>query len=181
MTWSALAFAVLAGLILLGGYKVVVAPYVTHAALFLALVLVSIAGLFVLLQAPFLAAVQVLVYAGAVMAVVIFAIMLSELKELGGERSPMRGLAAELRESLRSPYLGLLPVVTAGLLAAMVLVAISRLAPAGPAAAAAPDSSVIDLGRLLFTDYLVPFEIASAVLLVAMIGAIVLAREGGAS
>lgn len=183
MTLSALAFAVLAGIILLGAYKVVASPVITHSALFLALVLVSVAGIFLLLDAVFLAVVQVLVYAGAVMAVVIFAIMLSEPRELGSDGSG-RGarFLQELRSALRSRYWGILPATVAGLLIALVAVVVARLG--SPAPAAGVEVTVADIGRTLLTDYLVPFEIASAVLLVAVIGAVILTRgaqDGGRS
>src|SRR5690554_4682471 len=107
--WSAIAFGILAGLLLLGAYKVVASRYITHAALYLALVLVSVAGLFILLEAPFIAAVQVLIYVGAVIAVFVFAVMLSELREIGGSRDDQPGFLGELKSSLRSPYWGGLP------------------------------------------------------------------------
>lgn len=176
MTWSLVAFGILAGIIVLGAYKVVATPLITHAALYLVMVLVGVAGIYVLLEAPFLAAVQVLVYAGAVMAVIVFAIMLSELRELGAPEGPKGGIGHELRTALQSRYWGVLPAAIAGLVGVLVLVNISRFgAETAPAVA---DTSVSGLGRLLFTTYLVPFEIASAVMLVAMVGAIYLAGAG---
>lgn len=171
MSWGLLAFAALAAIATVAAYKVVTSPAITHAALYLALVLVAVAGLFVQLNAEFLAAVQVLVYAGAVLAVVVFAIMLSEQREIapGGRR-------AGLREVLASPYWGPLPVVVAGALAVLVLAAVGRVAAEVPTAATVADT-VRAVGRALFGPYMLPFEIASAVLLVAMIGAITLARE----
>lgn len=187
MSLQVVAFAVLAALILYGSYKVVASPLITHSALFLALVLVSVAGVFLMLDAVFLAVVQVLVYAGAVMAVIIFAIMLSEQREIGGDPSAQRmGFGEELRRALRSRHWGLLPAAAAALLAVLAIAGIGRLA--APAAPGAASTSVADVGRALLTDYLVPFEIASAVLLAAVIGAIVLttregsdARDGGRS
>ena len=180
MIGSTLAFAVLAGLLVLGAYKVVASQYITHAALFLALTLVSVAGIFVLLNAPFLAAVQVLVYVGAVIAVFVFAVMLSELQELGGARAAAKGFLQELRSALRSPYWGAFPVAVAGLLVLLVLIGINAIvSPAAGPVAAGAETTAADLGRELFTTYLLPFEIAGVVLLVAMVGAIALAREGG--
>lgn len=175
MNWGLIAFAALAAIAVLAAYRVVVSPAITHAALYLALVLVSIAGLFVLLNAEFLAAVQVLVYAGAVLAVVVFAIMLSEQREIGAGGRQAGRLAA-LREALISPYWGPLPVVVAGVLAVLVLTAVGRMAAPVPTAPEVEDT-VRAVGQALFGPYMLPFEIASAVLLVAMIGAIALARE----
>lgn len=176
MSLSVVAFAVLAGLILLGAYKVVASPLITHSALYLALVLVSVGGVFLMLDAVFLAVVQVLVYGGAVMAVVIFAIMLSDQRELGAEGAGQGiGFVEELRNALRSRYWGLLPAAVAGLLIVLVVIGVGRLA--APAAPGLASTSVADIGRTLLTDYLVPFEIASVVLLVAVVGAIVLTRD----
>ena len=179
MIWSGVAFALLAALLLVSAYKVVATEYVTHAALYLALTLFSVAGLFVLLDAPFLAAIRVLVYVGAVIAVFVFAVMLSELQEIGAGATRFRGLIGELQAALRSPYWGALPFAVALLVSLLVVVGIGALStPASPAAA---DTSVSGIGRALFTTYLVPFEIAGIVLLVAMVGAIVMAREGSQS
>lgn len=162
----------MAGLLLFSAYKTVATTYITHAALYLALTLFSVAGLFILLEAPFLAAVQVLVYVGAVLAVVIFAIMLSDVSELGGVRAEVRGWMAQIR----SPYWGAMPLAIAGLLALLIIVAIGGLVT--PREVSPVDSSVAGLGRELFTTYLIPFEIAGILLLIAMVGAILMSREG---
>jgi NADH-quinone oxidoreductase subunit J len=121
------------------------------------------AGLFVLLHAFFLAAVQVLVYAGAVMVLFLFVIMLLDLKEEQRRRIPVLSAA-----------LGLLAVV------AIASVVIGRLWN-GPFinAVSAPttEGTTSILGESLFTQYVLPFEIVSLVLLVAMIGAILLSKK----
>jgi NADH-quinone oxidoreductase subunit J len=121
------------------------------------------AGLFILLHAFFLAAVQVLVYAGAVMVLFLFVIMLLDLKEEQRRRIP-----------LITAGLGLIAVV------AIASVIIGRLWK-GPFVNAvdAPtmEGSTTLLGTKLFSDYVLPFEIVSLVLLVAMIGAILLSKK----
>lgn len=169
------AFVFLGAVIVYSAWRVATAPLVTHAALFLATTFAGVAGLFFLMQADFLAAVQLLLYAGAVMTVVIFAIMLSEMKDIEEDGAPGR-LAA-----MRSRGLGLLPLVGAGLLFVVMLLAYVRSAPALPGTPmpAAVDSTAFIAGAL-FNTYALPFEVASVLLLAAMIGAIVLTRaEGG--
>ena len=169
------AFILLAAVTVYSAWRVATAPLVTHAALFLALTFVGVAGIFFLLQADFLAAVQLLLYAGAVMTVVIFAIMLSEMKDIEEPRG--RGVLA----ALRSPALGFVPVVGVVLLFAVFLTVYLRAAPALPGTPLpAPADSTVFIAGALFKTYAFPFEVASVLLLAAMIGAIILTRaEGG--
>ncbi|MFC2172101.1 NADH-quinone oxidoreductase subunit J [Acidobacteriota bacterium] len=138
-----------------------------HSAVFLVFVFFAVAALFVMLHAEFVAAVQILVYAGGIMVLFLFVIMLVNLEEI---------------EKLRSRYR---QWWAASLLALLLMVVIltavfSRLRfPAalesGPLAAHGGNTEAV--GRMLFTHFLLPFEIVSVLLLVAMIGAIVLARR----
>ncbi|PYM75545.1 MAG: NADH-quinone oxidoreductase subunit J [Candidatus Rokuibacteriota bacterium] len=133
-----------------------------HGALFLVVNLGSIAALYLMLGAEFLAAAQVIVYAGAIMVLFVFAIMvLIPGKE---ETGPDPRRAARL---LALP-------VGALLLLLLVFVIVGRLrgAPTG-----GPSGSVPALGRLLFTSYLFPFELTSVLLLAAMVGVLLLARR----
>jgi NADH-quinone oxidoreductase subunit J len=159
-------FYLFAALTLLCGILVIANPFSNNpvtSAMFLVLTIVSMAGLFVLLHAFFLAAVQVLVYAGAVMVLFLFVIMLLDLKE-------------EQRRSI--------PLFTAGLgLIAVVAIAsviIGRLWK-GPFVNSVDqptmEGATTVLGTKLFSDYVLPFEIVSLVLLVAMIGAILLSKK----
>lgn len=178
MSGGAVAFAILAAVVLLGAWRVVTSEQIAHSALFLGLTFVGMAGLFILLQAPTFALLHVLVYVGAILTVVVFAIMLSDPEELRGpgELPP----AERLRRRLRSPYYGWIPVVVAGVLVAVVL--------AGLAAAQLPRVPLGDpvaddlraIGGEMFTRYAVPFEVASAALLAALIGAIGLTRRDAA-
>ncbi len=133
------------------------------SAMFLVLCIVSMAGLFVLLNAFFLAAVQILVYAGAVMVLFLFVIMLLDLKEEEARRIKV--------------FRGVLAFLAVGSVAAMVL----RLvwSSKGTIGTASPTlvGATKPLGQLLFTQYLLPFEILSVLLLVAMVGVILLSKK----
>jgi NADH-quinone oxidoreductase subunit J len=135
-----------------------------HGALFLVVNLGSIAALYLMLGAEFLAAAQVIVYAGAIMVLFVFAIMvLIPGKE---ETGP------DPRRALR---LWALPVGGVLFLQAVVLLLASR---AAPTPARPPVGGGVEaIGRLLFTDYLFPFELTSVLLLAAMVGVLLLARR----
>lgn len=136
------------------------------AALWLVNVMFSLAGLYVMLDAPFVGVVQVLVYAGAIMVVFVFVVMLLNLGR--GEVSDLRALGPRLAAG----------GVGIALLAALLASGRPRL-PAAPLAPAA-DNVVRPVAASLFTDYLVAFELTSVVLLVAVVGAVLLAKKRGA-
>jgi NADH-quinone oxidoreductase subunit J len=140
----------------------VVRPNPLHGALFLVGNLFCVAVLYLMLRAEFLALAQVIVYAGAIMVLFIFAIMLL-----------IPGRAEEGPDPLRPARRVAAPVaaVVGGLVAAVVGTR------TGGGTAAAPAGGVADVGRLLFTDYLFPFEVTSVLLLAALIGALTLARR----
>ena len=124
----------------------------------------SVAGLYLLLNASFVAAAQVLVYVGAVNVLILFAIMLVNKRE---DLAPIPGL--QTRRLISGG-------VCAGLFALLVRVALTTpWAVPGPEAVG--EGATVRIGEHLFTDYLLPFELASVLLLMAMIGAIVLARR----
>jgi NADH-quinone oxidoreductase subunit J len=168
--WEWVVFFVLAGATLWSGYRVATVTAVTHAALWLAAVLVGVAALFFMLQADFLAVVQLLVYAGGVMTVVIFAIMLSDMKGISG------GEPGGVWSRLNSPDYGLLPLSLAVLVFVVLMVAYVGV-PWPSAPRPAPADTAALLGRGLFTVYAVPFEVASVLLLAALVGAIILTRR----
>jgi NADH-quinone oxidoreductase subunit J len=124
--------------------------------------LACIAVFFALLHAPFLAAVQVIVYAGAIMVLFLFVIMLLDLR-------------AEMHRVRSGGFQRAMAVLGGGAFLLLLGTALrrSRIAPGGGAPA---PGRVEELARLLFTDHLIPFELASVLLLVAMVGALVLAR-----
>src|SRR5688572_19479544 len=149
-----LFFYLFAALTLLCAFLVVVNPFSRNpvtSAMFLVLTIVSMAGLFVLLRAFFLAAVQILVYAGAVIVLFLFVIMLLDLK-------------AEQRRKINKFSIAT-GVISVGAMGAIFIKAIlssdSSPQPGVPALEGATQS----LGRMLFTDYLLPFEILSVLLL----------------
>jgi len=138
-------------------------PNAIHGALFLVVNLGSVAALYLMLGAEFLAAAQVIVYAGAIMVLFVFAIMvLIPGKEEAGP-DPRRG--ARL---LALPVGGLLLLL-------LVFVVMGRWS--GPSAPTGPSGSAGAVGRLLFTSYLFPFELTSVLLLAAMVGVLLLARR----
>jgi NADH-quinone oxidoreductase subunit J len=159
-------FYVFAFLTLLCGVLVVANPLSRNpvtSAMFLVLTIVSMAGLFVLLHAFFLAAVQILVYAGAVMVLFLFVIMMLDLKEEERRKVKTFGLVAGL--------------VSVGAIAALFVKSLLTMKPGAglPVPTAVGDTAT--LGRMLFTDYLLPFEIVSLLLLVAMVGVILLSKK----
>jgi NADH-quinone oxidoreductase subunit J len=168
---EAIAFYTIAAFILGFGVLVVSTKNTVHSVLFLVLNFLFVAALYVMLGAQFLAVIQVLVYAGGIVVLYLFVVMLVNLK-----RPP---------ESHQDPHrrtrlgLGLAAAVLVELVA---IVAYGFAQPAAtPVAAVVPSIPVSgnteQVGWLLYTSYLIPFEIASMLLLVAMIGAIVLARR----
>jgi NADH-quinone oxidoreductase subunit J len=162
---EAAAFYILAALILGFGALVITARSTVHCVLFLVADFLCVAALYVTLQAEFLAVIQVMVYAGGIVVLYLFVVMLVNLKRPPEAHSDPRRL-------------GRLGVVMAAAVLAE-LVAIFAVGWAKPAIAGGGLSpkNVEQIGRALYTDYLSPFELASILLLVAMIGAIILAKR----
>ena len=159
-----ICFAILSVTLVLGALGVVLLPNIVYSAFLLGGVFLSVAGLYLLLNASFVAAAQVLVYVGAVNVLILFAIMLVNKKE---------NLAAVPGLPLRRVLSGL---VCGGLLALLIRVAFTTpWALPGPLPVG--EEATIRIGEHLFSDYLLPFELASVLLLMAMIGASVLARR----
>jgi len=157
------AFFAIAAIAVASALGLILRPNAIHGALFLVVNLGSVAALYLMLGAEFLAAAQIIVYAGAIMVLFVFAIMvLIPGKEESGP-DPRRG--ARL---LAVPVGGLLLLL-------LVFVVIGRSGvPRGPVG---PTGSAGALGRLLFTSYLFPFELTSVLLLAAMVGVLLLARR----
>lgn len=154
---------VIFGAIAVGGALMVVTrKHPMASALYLILTLFAVAALFVLRQAHFLAAIQVIVYAGAVVVLFVFVIMLINVPE---EKLPVE----------RVTGMRLLGAVAAGFLILETAVVARRFGM--PAAPAVDVGSVQAVGRALFTDYLLAFEVTSILLLAAVIGAIALAKR----
>jgi len=167
---EAILFYTLAAFILGFAVLVVTTKDTVHSVLFLVLDFLSIAALYVLLEAPFLAGIQVLVYVGGIVVLYLFVVMLVNLK-----RPPE---AHEDPRRLTKLGFGLSIAVLAEL--AAIAAYSSSIAPSPgivPAAALPVSGNTEEVGWLLYTSYLIPFEIASMLLLVAMIGAILLAKR----
>jgi NADH-quinone oxidoreductase subunit J len=170
---EAIVFYTLAAFILGFGVLVITARNTVHSVLFLVANFLCIAVLYVTLAAEFLAVIQVLVYAGGIVVLYLFVVMLVNLRR--GPESAM--------DPRRQSRLGFM---IAGVMLAEItaILAYSAARPSDgamlPAAAATGNPALGNterVGWLLYTDYLIPFEVASMLLLVAMIGAIMLARK----
>jgi len=161
MSYEEVIFYFVATVTVFGALGVVLARSVVHSALFLILALLAVAGIFILLSAEFLAIVQILIYGGAVTILILFAMMLTRVRDmpqaLDGPQRPFAALAA------------------GAFLALSVLAVVSSDWPGET-----EKITVVpfrELGDALFRSWAVPFEVASLVLLVALIGAIILARS----
>ena len=167
---NAIAFYGLSALILGFALLVITTKNTVHAVLFLVLNFLAVAALYVLLTAQFLAMIQVLVYAGGIVVLYLFVVMLVNLK-----RPPEDHSAPQRRGRIGFALAG---IVLAQLAAILVWGGFG--APADPGTMQNTDLAVNNVervGMLLYTDYLVPFEVASMLLLVAMVGAIILAKR----
>jgi NADH-quinone oxidoreductase subunit J len=161
MSVEQVIFYVVAVFAILGALGVVFSNDIVHAALFLVLALLMTAGVFILLSAEFLGLVQILIYGGAVTILVIFALMLTRARQLkmrlNGNQLPFAAVAGIL------------------LAAALIFMIVQTSWPG-----TTDHVTVVPFERFgteLFSTYSVPFELASLVLLVALIGAVVLARS----
>ena len=161
MAW--VLFGVLTFLCLGSAAAMIVSRNQAHNALLLVLCFASLGGLFGLLEAPFAAAVQVIVYAGAIMVLFLFAIMMIDLKA---------GFPPERRK-----YVLVLAGLLGTVLLAELLVVARRAFLGGPSSGPAGVSGPAGIGHLLFTRHLYPFEITSLLLVAALVGAMTLAEK----
>lgn len=166
--WEAIAFYSLALFLLFFAYKTVTAVNPVHCALYLVLTMIGLAGVFFHLGAQFIAGVQLIVYAGAVMVLFLMVLMLFDLK-------------AELRAFSRGLLSGSLKIISAALFAGLALgAANSSVAILESANAPAPGQDVTKtLGFLLYTKYLYAFEVLGVLLLVVAIGVVAVSRIKG--
>jgi NADH-quinone oxidoreductase subunit J len=162
MTGPELLFFIVAGLLVISALLVVFQRNVVHCAMALVAALFLIAVLFFTLHAPMVGVLQILVYAGAIMVLFLFVIMLLNPTSLEVRRGTWWSLA------------GLMALLLAGALAAVTA---NHRAAASAAAATEQFGSPETLAQNLFTEFVLPFEIASLLLLVAMVGAVVLAKR----
>lgn len=161
MTVAEFIFYVFSVVAIVGAVGTVTLPNVVHAALFLIASLLATAAFYILLSSEFLALVQVLIYAGAVATIILFALMLTR-----------RGDMPTVTPGAQWP-LGLL--VAASLAVVLLIAVLDTDWPRDVGRVTAV--SIETIGETLFTTWLVPFEIASLVLLVALVGAIVISKQ----
>ena len=159
MTGSLILFYIAATLVILGGIGVVITKNIVYAAFSLLVSMIGIAGVFLLAFAEFLALVQILIYGGAVVIVILFALMLTRIEDF-----------RDLSDSRNRPLALLVSLI---LFAVLVASLIQTPTSTGDRS----HVSMVELGESLFTDWAIPFEVASLVLLVALIGAIVIVRR----
>lgn len=173
MTVTDWVFIVVAAVTLVGAYQVVTSQRIMHSALWLGFTFLGVAGIFLLLGADFLAAAQVLIYVGAITTIIIFGVMLSAVEDVrGAGETPWQQVKARFSSVRR----GVLPLIAAGGFAVVMLVLYT-----GSVWPAVRELGAVDtvrrIGETLFREYVIPFEIASVVLLVALIGAIAVAMK----
>ena len=158
------SFGILSVTMLGSALGVVLLANIVYSAFLLGGVFVSIAGLYILLNADFVAAAQVLIYVGAVNVLILFAIMLVNKRE---DFAPMQN------RWIRQASTGLVCVGLFALLSTMVLATPWSI----DTSSVIVSDSVVEIGKHFFSDFLLPFELASVLLLMAMVGAIILARR----
>lgn len=159
------AFAILAVMMLGSALGVVLFENIVYSAFLLGGVFMSISGFYILLNADFVAAAQVLIYVGAINVLILFAIMLVNKQE---------DFSQVPRRWLRQGATALVCLGLFALLGTMILVTPWALSSISPAAVG---NSVVAIAKHFFSDFLLPFELASVLLLIAMVGAIILARR----
>ncbi len=150
------------GLAVLGAWALVLSQNIVRMAVYLLLTLGGVAGLYFMLSAEFLAAIQLIVYAGGVLILIIFGVMLTS-------KNPFMQLKVKLWER----YVGVLIALALGVLLLLAVI----VSPINPAPQTAADPTVRDIGLALIHQYVVPFEIAGVLLLIVMIGAAYMARR----
>ena len=165
VTTQFICFSLLSLVVITGALGVVLLESIVYSAFLLGGVFMSVAGLYLLLNASFVAAAQVLVYVGAVNVLIIFAIMLVNKKE---DLKPIENLMSRRIISTS---------ICVTLLSLLIRVDLTKVWNLASPKNSIKEESTIRIGEHLFSDYLLPFEVASVLLLMAMIGAIVLARR----
>ena len=171
MDFATLVFYIFAAVLILAALMVVGLRNIVHSALALIVVFAMAAGIYVLLNAEFIAIVQILVYVGAVTILILFALMLTRI--------------AGLQRTNPTNKLWVVAIIICAMIGGAIIYAVtsSQRAVANVSGATEPTSvsNVVRVGQLLYSptgySYVLPFEIASLVLLVAIVGAIVIGRE----
>ncbi len=158
-------FFIFAAVLVVSALLVVIGQNIVRAAVSLMVAFLAAAGVFIVLRAEFLAAVQILIYAGAIATLLIFALMLTRnsMSDVSNPDNPRRVIGI---------------AVSVVLLALLAIVITTTVWPISTSPG--PTSTVTAIGNALFNTYVLPFEIVGVLLLVALIGAILLARDPAA-
>ncbi len=165
MSGQLIAFFIVSALILSGALYIVTTRNIMHAVFMHLLTMSFIAAVYVLLYAEFIAAMQVLIYAGAMTTMVIFALMLTR-----SQNSP-----EGMKTAVDNQQKGLAFLTAAGFLAVLLYVLIPHKWT--PLATGASSTTVKQMGELIFSAYVLPFELISVLLLAALVGVVVLTRK----
>jgi len=172
---ATLSFFYFGGVIVLTAVLVVALRNPIYSVIALLLMFFHVAGLFITLHAEFLAVVQIIVYAGAILVLYLFVVMLLNLKRDDSyQRQVWLGVSLGLLGLAEIVYV----VLTAGRATGPAIARTTQVAAAGAPAASVTPGNTEAVGMALYTTYLFPFEVASLILLVAMIGAILLVKKG---
>ena len=171
---DALVFYALAVMIVGLGILVITAKSAVHSVLFLVMDFLFVAALYVTLNAEFLAVIQIMVYAGGIVVLYLFVVMLVNLKRAPEQHADSRrlGVVGMALALVVLVELVAIAYVSSARAAVPVVARSVQLFPAG-----VQGGNTEELGWVLYTDYLIPFELASMLLLVAMVGAVVLAKR----
>jgi len=158
-------FFILGAMALVSGGLVVFQKHPLRSALWLIVNFFAVAGIYLLAHAEFIAAIQVIVYAGAIMVLFLFVIMLMNIRQ--PEETP------------KIPFIGqkLAGIILAGFTGLILIYAVNRSQLAAGKEMVPGLGNTESIARSLFTDYLLPFEVTSVLLLVAIVGAVVLAKS----
>lgn len=165
-----LLFYFFAAIAIFFAYKVITSPNPVHSALYLVLTMLMMAGFYFHLNAEFIAGVQIIVYAGAVMVLFVMVLMLFDLKH-------------ELRSWAKGAVSGTLKLGCAGIVAGIIIGSVGqapKLDPAATPAGLVPGPGLTrDLAVLLYSKYLLPFEVLGVLLLIVAVGAVAISRVRG--
>ncbi|MCE7005648.1 NADH-quinone oxidoreductase subunit J [Kibdelosporangium philippinense] len=166
---EAISFWILAPLALAGALGMIFARNAVHSAMFLVMTMLSLGIMYMIQQAPFLGFVQIIVYTGAIMMLFLFVLMLVGRDSSDSVVEVLRG---------QRVWAAILGIGLAGLLVSGVAEALTSVRPVGLNEQNAGGANVANIGRAIFSDYLFPFELTSALLITAAVGAMVLGYTG---
>ncbi|XHU96217.1 MAG: NADH-quinone oxidoreductase subunit J [cyanobacterium endosymbiont of Rhopalodia gibba] len=159
------SFAILATMVIGTSLGVVLLSNIVYSAFLLGGVFISIAGIYILLNADFVAVAQVLIYVGAINVLILFAIMLVNKRE---------NFSTLPRYWIRK---GLTALICGGIFVLLTTMIFVTPWSINSSSSQVIDNTIVEIGKHLFSDFLLPFELASVLLLIAMVGAIILARR----